>query len=255
MDELRKCTAAERPAVLQKHRDLWRRLRTQLAALSCGKCWYCESKEIRSDNPVDHFRPKGRVDGCPDHPGYWWLAFDWKNYRYSCTYCNSRRRDPVTGNVGGKHDNFPLLNAESRAYDEADDIRREQPELLDPVKLADTSLLWFRDDGFADARVSQLQQGDQHRRAKTSIRLYHLNHTDVVEARLELRRRVRQLMELGTEYLEDWQGGNRSAETGYNQVLSELKQLTSRDAVFSTAAKHFVRGLVADDRHRWAEAV
>jgi len=90
------------------HGDLWRSLKGQLEQVSDGKCWYCESSQHRADNAVDHYRPKNR-NRSGEHDGYWWLAFDWRNYRYSCTYCNSRRSDDVKGTSGGKHDNFPLL--------------------------------------------------------------------------------------------------------------------------------------------------
>src|SRR5260370_29254202 len=70
-------TAEQRQKVLIKYGDVWRDsdLKAELERLSDGKCWYCESREDRSDNPVDHFRPKGRVAECEDHEGYWWLAF------------------------------------------------------------------------------------------------------------------------------------------------------------------------------------
>ena len=97
------------------------------------KCWYCETKETRSDMPVDHFRPKNSVAECKGHDGYWWLAFNWENYRYSCTYCNSRRVDVVT--EGGKQDHFPLLNPESRVFDETGDINAENPILIDPCDI------------------------------------------------------------------------------------------------------------------------
>jgi uncharacterized protein (TIGR02646 family) len=254
LETLRDCAPAERSTALERYRDVWRRLGPALAELSKGKCWYCETREIRSDNPVDHFRPKSRVADCPDHPGYWWLAFDWHNFRYSCTFCNSRRRDPATGEVGGKHDNFPLLNPDERAYTEADDIDREQPELLDPARQTDTTLIWYRDDGLADALVTPAQQPTQHQRAKRSINLYHLNHTETIERRLELVRHVRKQVALGTEYLEDWKAGNKSAETGYREVVAELLRLMSKEAPFSVAAKHMIRSL-ADARHRWIDTL
>ena len=81
---------------------IWHELKEELEKCSHHKCWYCESNQDRSDNNVDHFRPKGRVTECPDHEGYWWLAFIWTNYRFSCTFCNSRRKDPETGEIRKK---------------------------------------------------------------------------------------------------------------------------------------------------------
>jgi len=63
-----------------------------LATLFHGKCAYCETFYSAS-SPVDveHYRPKGSVDGVKDHPGYWWLAMRWENLLPSCIDCNRRR--------------------------------------------------------------------------------------------------------------------------------------------------------------------
>ena len=103
-DQLIAAAPPERKEIIKKNADVWREVKDALSALSHGKCWYCECKEIRSDNPVDHFRPKNRVADCDGHEGYWWLAFDWHNYRFSCTYCNSRRVGVIPSS-----DHFPLL--------------------------------------------------------------------------------------------------------------------------------------------------
>src|SRR5690242_2141799 len=88
--ELADAGEGERPEIIKrlraeiaKHAAIWAELRDQMSPLSSGKCWYCESRENRSDVAVDHFRPKGEVEECPTHPGYWWLAFDPSNYRFA----------------------------------------------------------------------------------------------------------------------------------------------------------------------------
>src|SRR5713101_4807105 len=49
-------------------------VRKALERLFYDKCAYCESKmTATADWDVDHFRPKGRVAECEDHPGYYWL--------------------------------------------------------------------------------------------------------------------------------------------------------------------------------------
>ena len=182
-DELRSATPEERPKVIERRAGLWRELTSLLGSLSFGKCWYCESKQFRSDNAVDHFRPKRRVVECEDHPGYWWLAFAWINYRFSCTLCNSRRREKLDDSVGGKHDHFPLTAGSPRAYAEDDDCSKELPELLDPTLPGDTVLLQFADDGRVYPRYAEDSHAENYQRAMTSIKLYNLNHRDIVEAR------------------------------------------------------------------------
>ncbi|MEQ9566880.1 MAG: hypothetical protein RLN85_13900, partial [Pseudomonadales bacterium] len=74
--------------------DVWRCLKDALAALSDKRCWICEAPATRSDNAVDHFRPKNRVaEATKKHAGYKWLAFEVSNFRYACTFCNSKRID------------------------------------------------------------------------------------------------------------------------------------------------------------------
>ena len=89
----------ERSGAINRFSHLWTQLKDVLQSHFHGKCWYCEAIQERSDNAVDHFRPKNKVFECPKHGGYWWLAFKWLNYRYSCTFCNSRRinKDGVSG--------------------------------------------------------------------------------------------------------------------------------------------------------------
>jgi hypothetical protein len=86
------------------------------------KCAYCESRFSRFKGDAEHYRPKSSVkckgiDGkfvyptctIPDpmtggsktikHPGYFWLAYDWRNLIPACTFCNSGR---------GKNDRFEI---------------------------------------------------------------------------------------------------------------------------------------------------
>ena len=60
----------DRSKVINDHDDVWGLFKDALRSLSHGKCWYCESIDARSDNAVDHYRPKGNVKGAkPPHHG------------------------------------------------------------------------------------------------------------------------------------------------------------------------------------------
>src|SRR5262245_23831897 len=81
---VRDASAKKRSAVIDENQTVWKDLKEALRTLSYEKCWYCESIDPRADNAVDHYRPKGNVRGAiPPHTGYWWLAFEWTNYRFS----------------------------------------------------------------------------------------------------------------------------------------------------------------------------
>jgi hypothetical protein len=82
-----------------------------------NKCWYSEVPLEGADPNVDHFRPKGQVREVDadlqnlqtTSPGYWWLAFECRNFRLSSMHANQRRVDTDTN--GGKSDYLPVLGS------------------------------------------------------------------------------------------------------------------------------------------------
>jgi uncharacterized protein (TIGR02646 family) len=248
---VRAAAPEERHSEINKRSSLWTELKSTLSELSNGKCWYCESKEDRSDKSVDHFRPKNAVAENPAHEGYWWLAFQWQNYRFSCTYCNSRRRDQETGSTGGKHDHFPLLNCGDRVFEEGS-CDSERPELLDPTVASDTIILYFRQDGVVEARRQGPEYVEQQKRANTSVWLYHLAHSDLIDARIDLFNSIERLIKVGKSYYQAWLTGDASAQAGFDVAVAGLKKLVTDASEFSAAAKDMVRGF-RDDRNSWID--
>jgi hypothetical protein len=156
------------------HAAVWRQLKDGLADLFNDKCWFCEVPVPRSDNAVDHFRPKGRVsDALKNHSGYRWLAFEQSNFRYACTYCNSQRRDLDGGTAGGKADRFPLLDETQRVYAQSS-LASERPILLDPCEIGDWRLLGCMKENGKPCAASDASE--QRKRAEISIEIYHLHH-------------------------------------------------------------------------------
>ena len=91
------------------------------------KCCYCEGKfEAFSHGDIEHYRPKGAVkqsdDGPRIYPGYYWLAYCWRNLYYCCECCNR----------SSKRELFPLINHAQRARSHADSIDVEEPLILNP---------------------------------------------------------------------------------------------------------------------------
>ena len=88
-----------------------------------GKCCYCERKrDKKAETDVEHFRPKAKLKEKPNHSGYWWLAYSWDNLLISCKKCNNR-----------KDINFPLKDESKRAFSENDDLKKEEPILINPL--------------------------------------------------------------------------------------------------------------------------
>ncbi|EPR43439.1 hypothetical protein dsx2_2290 [Desulfovibrio sp. X2] len=223
---------------LKNRANIWCEAKDSLAELSHDKCWYCESKQIRSDDAVDHYRPKGNVqDTEREHPGYWWLAFDKQNLRYSCTFCNSRRKNPATGETEGKGDYFPLKDEKKRAYNPGDE-RNEEPLLLDPCNSADPSLLDYRSDGKPCCKFPD--DPDCVQRVKASIKLYHLDHEGTAEERRLLGEEIKSWLEEANEAYEDKKNGDRQAARTYSSRFRDIQTKMRPEAEYSVFAKRFI---------------
>ncbi len=177
-------TAKEkRRKILDKHDSVWKELKDVLASWSYGKCWYSELRELGSDYHVDHFRPKGRVknDGEAERDGYWWLAFDWLNYRLAVSWCNSKHRDRADGEATGKADQFPLKPGTS-PISIGGDVEAESPVLLDPTRERDVLLLDFDETGLPVPSAA----GWNAERVMATRRILHLDAERMVDARRQV---------------------------------------------------------------------
>ncbi|MFK2821526.1 hypothetical protein ACH5BK_00930 [Arcobacter sp. YIC-80] len=216
--------------------DVWRELKDNLAQLSFDKCWYCECKQERSDNAVDHFRPKNRVANTdPEHNGYTWLAFDYNNYRYSCTFCNSKRKNPDTNETEGKGDEFPLIDETKRAYREVDNIRLEKPILIDPCKINDVQLLDFTYQGLPCPKSNI--SDEKKERVLKSIKLYHLDHNLLVTKRNDLALEIYKKIDEINLFLEENPGLEPSPS-----MQSDLQRFMQPSSELSVFARRIIMG-------------
>ena len=128
---------------------VWRGAKAHLKEETRGKCAYCESTTSTvAYGDVEHFRPKSV---------YWWLAYCYDNFSYSCQLCNQMykkasfriARDDVAGEVRqyllrrtrsprGKQARLMTPDPRDRAtggmpFDEfLRAARKEKPYLVDP---------------------------------------------------------------------------------------------------------------------------
>ena len=94
----------------------WKDFKGAFSVAQHGKCGYCDHEVASTQaGDVEHFAPKGEIWALGDEPetwgrettdglsnvrgrektvlfevGYWWLAYEWRNYLFACTVCNSR---------------------------------------------------------------------------------------------------------------------------------------------------------------------
>jgi len=189
--ELLKKKPEERAAFIDSKRpETWgnEALLKSLRGAVGNKCWYSEVPLDGFDPNVDHLRPKGRVVEI-DHstfektgdktPGYWWLAFEPKNFRLSCMHSNQRRVDENT--QGGKWDFFPVEGTRAPEGTEWDLIE-ESVLPFDPCSGTDMALLWFSSDG--TPTLKNISPSDKEiRRLRVTIWLFHLDKKEIAQKR------------------------------------------------------------------------
>lgn len=187
-----------------------KQVKAALRQLFFGKCAYCETY-FESAEPVDieHYRPKGAVSGCPDHPGYWWLAMDWTNLLPSCIDCNRKRGQTAAtermtmadlerllsqeeaDDSSGKKDTFPT--ADNKWVSAEGPTDSEKPLLIDPTRDNPVNhLRWPTDPNVQVSVVLPTDQnGKQDPRGVWSIGVYGLNRLGLVQERTRLLNKMR----------------------------------------------------------------
>lgn len=164
--------ADARNEIIDKNSALWGELKAWLLKISHGKCWFSEAKDCFSHWDVEHYRPKKSAkdrDGTL-YDGYWWLAFDWQNFR-------------ICGNAGNRKKGtfFPLRDGCTRVGP-AGDVRMEVPLLLDPIDEDDPVLLFFDIEGHAVA-APHVTDNWEKTRVEYSVDRYNLDFPPLMDKR------------------------------------------------------------------------
>jgi hypothetical protein len=237
---------ARRAALIEKYRSRWVAFRAPFDAFSYGKCWYVECKNPGTDDDIDHFRPKGGIYEDDDHPGYYWLAFEWTNLRLSCHRANRLRINPDTAETGGKADHFPLVNPADRARRPEDDWRREIPALFDPTDPRDPAMLSFKPNGEVD--LSPEFKGNAIAEIKfDASRIYlHLNWPKFRDDRVILYNNIVRLIERGVREAPESNDGIFSASNAFLDAVRDLVNVIRPQEAYSAAARVYVESFKHD---------
>lgn len=232
--------AKRRARIIENNQHRWTALRQAFEEESFNKCWYTECKSPGADNDIDHFRPKGKVRGDRTHPGYYWLAFEWKNMRLSCQRANRPRIAPGARIAGGKSTHFPLLGTGVRARAPGDNLALEHPALLDPTEPGDPIVLTFRPNGEIDVSPEFRGNAVAEAKVKASRLALHLNWPKFVEGRLTLYNLVERAVERGQREAPLNFDGWPMASEGFKDAIRDLKTYMDPRAEYSAAAKVYV---------------
>jgi len=212
-EQLKNLPEEERQDFIERNSDIWRELKEFLSGLSYGKCWYSEAKEVYSYYHVDHFRPKSE---------YWWLAFDWKNYR-------------LAGQVGNvnKRDNFKVKRNKARSPE--DPIEDEIYYLLDPTEEEDPLLLFFDEEGKA---VPAESKGFNRERAEYTIQVLKLNYEPLKEARRSAWVKCKNLIdEIKKLYVAYSNEPSATIKTQIKEKIKQMKELLKPEQEFTAVVQ------------------
>jgi len=197
------------PKKLHRRRDIKEIYRDKEGSFH-GKCAYCECY-ITDFQPgdIEHFRPKRDVrdenddpvmvkyvdDNPVPHPGYYWLAFDWKNLLPSCSICNKEKKN-----------RFPVIGPHAVVPEE---VKDEKPLLINPVTDDPAKYL------FVDIDTGLM--GSDTDEGKMCIKIFSLNHRDRLPEE-----RLKAINEVKAKLL-DTMSNSPKKEDSLNQ-LHEMKQ-------------------------------
>ncbi|MCC7150197.1 MAG: hypothetical protein IT216_13325 [Saprospiraceae bacterium] len=233
--------AAKRAKIMDDN-PIWKELLVPLSQLSKGKCWYSEAQDVMSDRDVDHFRPKNEaknVDNIPrgDEEGYWWLAYDYENYRFSSKYSNRKTKDKFRKKkfIGGKGTLFPLF-AGSPVAKTKNRCRDEQIMLLDPCDQNDPGLLTFDSKGIAMPDVSAILDPDDRIRVEVSIKIYNLDYSTLEELRERIWGICQRMIDEIRNITNDPDGMSNVGKDRVKFLKDEIRKMTDRNAVVSAVA-------------------
>ena len=249
IENLKALDLAERREYIKDHSDFWGKdVRRSFWRIGGKKCWYSEEQLSFKECELEHYRPKGRV-AKDSHPGYWWLAFNWRNYRIASKIVNQRAEDDRNRDVQGKGTYFPLIGGErSSEYNPSREdklsLGNEEPLLLDPINAEDVAMLSYDFlEGMYEGRIIPDKEiclsSDEKKRVKDSIAYYSLNDGHLIDKRfkkyteleascevLESITQSRMQRELTREESRDW-----------NKHYNILSTLISPDSEFSSMCK------------------
>lgn len=218
----------ERNALIDQNKSHWDQLKPWLMALSGGKCWFSDVRDLFSHYDVEHFRPKKQakaLDGS-ERDGYWWLAFDYMNFR-------------LCGNVGNRKKGgwFPLQQGSLLSTYAAQCEESESCIFLDPIDENDVSLIAFDEEGKVipapGASVWQKQ------RVEETVKRLKLNeHVPLAEERRKVWQKVDFLIEDFRKALSRCAlGNNPAAKEKLKTIRKGIRDLTNPASELSSVAR------------------
>jgi hypothetical protein len=177
------------------------------------KCFLCESKVTHiSSGDVEHFRPKGGYRQSAKHklqkPGYFWLAYEWRNLFFVCELCNRRFKKNL----------FPLLKATNRCVSHKNDTILEEPLFINPENENPEDYISFRGE------IVFAVNGNL--RGKTTIEGAGLDRVELESNRKTTLEKIKRIYEIANATPELPQS-KEALSYLYNECTSEIHEYSS----------------------------
>jgi uncharacterized protein (TIGR02646 family) len=204
-------------------KSYWTKAKPTLHKYQYGKCCFCErSGDPNGSTDVEHFRPKLGITEESGHPGYWWLAYNWDNYFFSCKTCNSQAH---------KGNHFPLLPGSVRARNSKNKLAAESPALINPLEDPDPFIDYDWKSSIGKVLIFGI---DAKKRGETTIKILGLSlRDDLIEKRAAI---ITSLL-VAEKLVQVFTVGSNEYQLGVN----ELKSKSRPNQEFLGLVKCFIR--------------
>lgn len=222
--------AAERAVIIAGNDNMWGEIKQLFCDALQRKCWYSESVNDFAHCHVDHFRPKSSAidENGDDQGGYWWLAFNWRNYRYAAPAGNVRKKDYF--HVNANKANLP-----------ADSLENEDIRFLDPTEPEDPGKLKFDNQGIISPKETNVVARD-YIQAEYTIRRMNLNMEGLKEGRKDKYRKTARLIRAVEKLLVQQRiAFDMARRQNIKAKQLELIELAGKFSEYSAAVKYCLR--------------
>lgn len=236
----------------------WNELYPALSEVSGDKCWYTESKENSGEWQIDHFRPKAQSKDENGNEilqnGYWWLSYDWKNFRLSGSLVNLLRKGRFDegDKILGKGNFFPLKDNKVSVEK---DMRctGERPILLDPTNPNDVRLLSFDQDGMPYETISKDDNEFQNLRAHITIKCYGLEHKPLVRGRARVWNTCNEIVEDTQNVISINREDIELVDEAIEKCFDELARLANKRQPHSRVVFNYIKAKSCEDNFEWLQ--
>lgn len=237
--------------------NIWSELYPALSTLSGNKCWYSEAPESSSEWEIEHYRPKAESKdengAVIRDDGYWWLSYNWQNFRLAGSLVNKLRKDRFENesDVYGKGNYFPLENNKNVANPEDTSCDSEQPLLIDPIKPRDVTLISFDKNGEPYPTYNEDDSPFYNKKAILSIKYYGLQHSPLSRGRRKIWSNCETVVNSAHNYIKNNINDLVRREEKIDECYLQLYKYTKKSEPYTMVVRNFIREKLKDDNYRW----